>query len=135
VILSLGSIGVGILIFVMSADEGKPLYPLALAMGGAAGLAAALLLCGLTVVLFPVRVGPAGLTSFNFWGMRRSVDWASVESVGTFPFLWATFLVVRRRDGGKLYVPEFLADPVAFLSHVRTAAGPDHAFTKAFLAS
>lgn len=81
--------------------------------------------------LFPTRVGPGGVCSYNFWGLYRTLAWPEIHAVGHLRIPGLPYLLLRDEHGGTLYVPRFLVDPDQFRSRVRELAGEDHPLSRA----
>ena len=102
-----------------------------LAMAAGALALLALLVAWALAWLFPTRVGPGGVRSYNFWGLYRTLDWGEIHDVGQLRIPGLPYLLLRDGQGGTLYVPGFLVDSDQFRWRVRELAGEDHPLSRA----
>lgn len=84
----------------------------------------------LYVRIWTVRVGPAGLRGFTFWGRFVTVSWASIDrvtpaAIPLFPQLRVYSPEARR----PIWLPAFLNDYRHFTERVARHAGGRHPLT------
>ncbi len=77
--------------------------------------------------LLKVRVGAEEINATDFWGFRRSLRWADIESTSRFRFLGLEWLRLMPADGSRpLWLPTFIRKRDAFLASVKEFAPADH---------
>jgi hypothetical protein len=92
----------------------------ALPVGAYIFIAAVIYLCSW---LFAVRIGPAGIKSFNMFGMPRLVAWHEIVSAEFREMQGVPYIFIK--SAGKLQpmtVPVWLRDPQGFVDAVREYA-------------
>ncbi|MEQ1821308.1 MAG: hypothetical protein ABL949_02240 [Fimbriimonadaceae bacterium] len=88
-----------------------------------------LVLLGLMNLGFPVHIGPAGVKSYNLFGLYVMVPWREIESASSitiFPGLTYIFLRDRRSFFTCAMVPVFIGCRLRFVEAVQAYAGPDN---------
>jgi hypothetical protein len=110
---------------------GHQLTVVAILCGCASGLVVATVLTLVAIACYPVYLGPAGIRSFNFWGMYTTAAWHEVASTRRLNFSGLRFLIVQTTGGARLWVPLFLSRQVLFRDTVRLNAGADNPLTRA----
>ena len=76
--------------------------------------------------VFPTRIGPTGVHSYNFWGLYRTLPWRDITRVTRVRFPGMPYLLVRDDKANSLYIPLFLKEPESFRQRVNALAGGDN---------
>lgn len=83
----------------------------------------------------PVRIGPAGLCSYNGFGVNTRVPWKDIRGLKKVPFApGMSFLLVRDKRSifTAAWIPSYLAEPDRFIQEVEKYAGFDHPAARDF---
>lgn len=130
VILIAGLFVAGLILIPTIVKNGR-LDPIAAVAGILAGEAAALVWTVPCVMYFTIRVSPAGLYGFDFWGRYHEVAWDSITRAVPVNFLGLKFLrVFAPQLRRPLWLPLFLNGQDRFMQMVRTYAGPKNLLTR-----
>jgi len=73
------------------------------------------------IFIAPVRVRAASLRCHNFWGINRSVDWDTIESVTPFKLILVRYLRVYHRGGQPLWMPLSVDDEAGLAAALRAS--------------
>jgi hypothetical protein len=95
-------------------------------------LAALCIVCAAAVVAaFPVRIGRAGIRSYDMWGRYSSVPWNDIKRVEPRNYVGFPFLRIVSVSGRVVYVTTWIRNPDIFLNRVGELAGAENPLTRA----